>query len=185
MLRRLVGPLSCCWLRSPGARAQESASSAIVGLVTDTTQAALPGATVTVTQVGTSAQRVVVTDGEGRFSVPGLRPATYTVRGRAFRASHRPKSSSSTLRNGETVRPTLTLAVGNVAEQITVTGESPLLQTHQRVRRSGHFGKDDRGSAAERPRRAVAHRAVRRRHAASRSIAARSSAPPAAAATSS
>ena len=35
-----------------GAHAQESASSAIIGLVTDTTQASLPGATVTVTQVG-------------------------------------------------------------------------------------------------------------------------------------
>ena len=45
------------------------------------------------------------------------------------RASHPPKSRSLTLRNGETVRPTLTLGLGNVAEQITVTGETPLLQT--------------------------------------------------------
>ena len=79
MLRRLVCPalalmVSVCL---DVAYAQESASSAIIGLVTDTTQAALPGATVTVTQVGTGAQRVAVTDAEGRFSVPGLRPAAY------------------------------------------------------------------------------------------------------------
>jgi len=63
-----------------GARAQESASSSIVGVVTDTTQAPLPGATITVTQLGTGLQRVVVTDTEGRFAMPGLRPATYDIK---------------------------------------------------------------------------------------------------------
>ncbi len=110
------------------AHAQESASSAIIGLVTDTTQASLPGATVTVTQVATGAQRVIVTDAEGRFSVPGLRPATYDVK--VELSGFTPAEMKQlTLRNGETVRPTLTLAVGTVAEQITVTGETPLLQT--------------------------------------------------------
>ena len=53
------------------ASAQQSASSAIVRQVTDTTQSGLPGATVTVTNVGTGAARTAVTDGDGRFSVPG------------------------------------------------------------------------------------------------------------------
>jgi len=129
MLRRLVGlTLAALVALSGHAGAQESASSAIVGVVTDTTQASLPGATVTVTQVGTSAQRVVVTDGEGRFSVPGLRPATYSVRVE-LQGFTPAEIKELTLRNGETVRPTLTLGLGNVAEQITVTGETPLLQT--------------------------------------------------------
>jgi len=129
MLRRLVGlTLTVLVALSAPAGAQESASSAIVGVVTDATQATLPGATVTVTQVGTSAQRVVVTDNEGRFSVPGLRPATYSVKVElAGFASAEIKEL--TLRNGETVRPALTLGLSNVAEQITVTGETPLLQT--------------------------------------------------------
>ena len=111
-----------------GAHAQESASSAIIGLVTDSTQASLPGATVTVTQVATGAQRVVVTDVEGRFSVPGLRPAAYDVK--VELSGFTPAELKQlTLRNGETVRPTLTLSVGTLAEQITVTGETPLLQT--------------------------------------------------------
>ena len=58
------------------AAAQQSASSGLVGLVTDSSQAAIPGATVTVTNVGTNAQRTAVTDGEGRFLVPALPPAT-------------------------------------------------------------------------------------------------------------
>ena len=55
--------------------AQQSASSGLAGLVTDSSQAAIPGATVTVTNVGTNAQRTTITDGEGRFSVPALPPA--------------------------------------------------------------------------------------------------------------
>ena len=44
------------------------------------TKGAMPGATVTVINTGTNAQRVVNTDGEGRFSIPNLPPAIYTVR---------------------------------------------------------------------------------------------------------
>jgi len=40
-----------------GIRAQESASSGIVGQVLDTSKGAMPGATVTVTNTGTNAQR--------------------------------------------------------------------------------------------------------------------------------
>src|ERR1043166_6579853 len=128
MLRRLVG-LTLVVLVACSARAgaQESASSAIVGVVTDATQAALPGATVTVTQVGTSAQRVAVSDSEGRFSVQGLRPATYSVRVE-LQGFAPAEIKELTLPNGETVRPTLTLGLSNVTEQITVTGQAPLLQ---------------------------------------------------------
>ena len=81
MLRRLVTLTLVVLVGvAAGARAQESASSSIVGVVTDSTQAPLPGATVTVTQAGTGLQRVVVTDSEGRFSMPGLRPATYDIK---------------------------------------------------------------------------------------------------------
>ncbi|HEY1304360.1 MAG TPA: TonB-dependent receptor [Vicinamibacterales bacterium] len=129
MLRRLVGlTLTVLVALSAHAGAQESASSAIVGLVTDSTQAALPGATVTVIQLGTSAQRVVVTDAEGRFSVPGLRPAVYSVRAE-LQGFTLAEIKELTLRTGETVRPTLVLGVANVTEQITVTSEAPLLQT--------------------------------------------------------
>ena len=129
MVRRLVGlTFAVLVVLSSAAGAQESASSANVGVVVDSTQASLPGATVTVTQVGTSAQRVVVTDGEGRFSVPGLRPTTYNIR--VELTGFMPAEIKDvTLRNGETIRPTLTMGLGNVSEQITVTSSVPLLQT--------------------------------------------------------
>ena len=55
------------FLMPAGVGAQQSASSGLVGLVTDSSQGAVPGATVTVTNVGTNAQLTTVTDGEGRF----------------------------------------------------------------------------------------------------------------------
>jgi hypothetical protein len=110
------------------ALAQESASSGIVGQVVDSTRGALPGASVTVTNTGTNAQRTAVTDADGRFSVPNLPPAVYSI--------HVELSGFQTvdlkdvrLTNGEIARPAITLGVANVAENVTVTGQSPLLQT--------------------------------------------------------
>ena len=109
-------------------RAQESASSGIVGQVIDATKGAMPGATVTVINTGTNAQRVVNTDGEGRFSVPNLSPATYTVRVE-LSGFQTMELKGLTLRNGEVSRPTITMGLANVSENVTVVGMSPLLQT--------------------------------------------------------
>ena len=108
--------------------AQQSASSGLVGQVTDASQAAIPGATVTVTNVGTNAQRTTVTDGEGRFSVPALPPATYHIKVelQGFRTA---ELQNFVLRQGETARPAITLGIATVSESVTVTGDAPLLQT--------------------------------------------------------
>jgi Carboxypeptidase regulatory-like domain/TonB dependent receptor-like, beta-barrel/TonB-dependent Receptor Plug Domain len=129
MTRRLGSmTLVALWLLTAGLRAQESASSGIVGQVVDSTRGAMPGATVTVINVGTNAQRVVNTDGEGRFSVPNLPPATYRVR--VELSGFAPAELKElVLRNGEVARPTITLGLANVAETVTVVGLSPLLQT--------------------------------------------------------
>ncbi len=113
---------------STGIRAQESASSGIVGQVIDTTKGAMPGATVTVTNTGTNARRVVNTDSEGRFSIPNLPPATYTIRVElsGFQTA---ELKDVVLRNGEVGRPTITLGMASVSETVTVVGMSPLLQT--------------------------------------------------------
>ena len=128
MTRRLAGLTLVFVLLSAGAWAQESASSGISGQVIDSTKGAMPGATVTVTNLGTNAQRTAVTDAEGRFSVPNLPPATYRVRVElsGFTTS---ELANLVLRNGEIARPTITLSVASIAENVTVVGTSPLLQT--------------------------------------------------------
>ncbi|HEV8347481.1 MAG TPA: carboxypeptidase regulatory-like domain-containing protein, partial [Vicinamibacterales bacterium] len=120
--------LAALMLPSAGSSAQESASSGIVGQVTDSTRGALPGATVTVTNTGTNAQRAAVTDAEGRFTIPNLPPATYEIRVElsGFQTA---ELKDVTLRNGEIARPNVVLGLASVAENVTVTGLSPLLQT--------------------------------------------------------
>jgi hypothetical protein len=129
MLQRLFGLTAAALLSlSVAARAQESASSGIIGQVLDSSKATVPGATVTVTNIGTNAQRLTQSDAEGRFSLPNLPPAIYSLKVElsGFQTA---EIQDLTLRNGEIARPTVTLGLATIAETILVQGQSPLLQT--------------------------------------------------------
>jgi Carboxypeptidase regulatory-like domain/TonB-dependent Receptor Plug Domain len=78
MARRITAFLVGLLLVSAGAGAQERFGS-LAGTVTDTTKAAVPGATVTATNKETNAQRVAVTGSEGSYRVPDLDPGRYSV----------------------------------------------------------------------------------------------------------
>src|SRR6202451_2074786 len=62
------------------ALAQGETTSAIVGEVRDTTNAVVPGVTVTITNHETGLKRTVQTDEAGRFNFPQLKPGTCSVR---------------------------------------------------------------------------------------------------------
>jgi len=113
---------------STGALAQQSAASGILGQVLDSSGAAVPGATVTVTNAGTNAQRTATSDAEGRFSFPSLPPAVYTLHAelQGFQSAD---VKNFELRTGETASPTLTLGLGSVTESVSVRADAPLLQT--------------------------------------------------------
>src|SRR6202051_3966870 len=59
---------------------QGETTSAIIGQVSDASGAAVPGATVTVTNKETEFKRSASTDELGRFNFPQLKPGTYSVR---------------------------------------------------------------------------------------------------------
>src|ERR1700676_2294110 len=59
---------------------QGETTSAIIGQVSDASGAAVPGATVTITNTDTALKRSASTDESGRFNFPQLKPGTYTVR---------------------------------------------------------------------------------------------------------
>src|ERR1700738_5149614 len=77
---RLVLAVSFLFLIAAQALAQGETTSAIMGHVTDATNAAIPGATVTIRNPQTGLQRSAKTDDEGRFDFPQLRPGTYSVK---------------------------------------------------------------------------------------------------------
>jgi protocatechuate 3,4-dioxygenase beta subunit len=59
---------------------QGETTSAIIGQVSDATGAAVPNATVTVTNSDTGLRRSASTDDSGRFNFPQLKPGIYTVK---------------------------------------------------------------------------------------------------------
>src|SRR5215469_4507079 len=108
--------------------AQQTAASGIVGQVIDTTQAAIAGAAVTVTNIGTHAQRTATTDMGGNFSIPNLAPARDEIRVEkaGFQSA---VVSAFDLPIGQIAHPIVTMSVGAVSESVNVQAEAPLLQS--------------------------------------------------------
>ncbi len=83
MFRRAVYALACVLALTLPAAAQEQTGQ-IQGAVKDTSGAVLPGVTVEIANVSTgAAPATVVTDANGVYRVPGLRPGKYEVTGQA------------------------------------------------------------------------------------------------------
>jgi len=78
-LRRLVLiPAVVASVSPPQALAQGETTSAIVGQVRDTTNAVVPGASVTIANPETGLKRSAKTDDAGRFNFPQLKPGSYS-----------------------------------------------------------------------------------------------------------
>lgn len=63
----------------PGVWGQATTTSSIVGQVTDSTQAAIPGADVTLTDRSTKASRVTQSNEQGRYIFVNIEPGTYGI----------------------------------------------------------------------------------------------------------
>src|SRR5260370_14927583 len=71
---------SLAFLMPEAAYSQGETTSAIVGHVNDASGAAVPDATVTVTNKETGLRRSASTDESGRFNFPQLKPGAYSVK---------------------------------------------------------------------------------------------------------
>jgi hypothetical protein len=107
--------------------AQESRGT-ILGTVIDPQAAAVPGATVVVTNVDTNAAKRTTTNESGYYEVPLLDPGNYSVT--AENAGFRKFVHSGIILNvNSRARIDIQLQIGSQAETVTVTAEAPLLET--------------------------------------------------------
>src|ERR1700760_1918928 len=103
-------------------------TGSITGTVTDSSGAAIAGATVTILQVGTNATRVVTTSDVGSYTVTQLAPGSYDVKvdKNGFDSS---RQSNITLVIDQVAKIDVRLNVGSNQQIVNVTAESPVIQT--------------------------------------------------------
>lgn len=103
-------------------------SSSIVGDVADASGAAVPGATIVVTNTGTAATRQIVSDANGSYVFAQLPPGNYQIVA-SLAGFKRYEVSSINLPVNQTIRVDIAFSVGDVAEQVQVTAAAPLLES--------------------------------------------------------
>jgi len=92
----------------------------IVGTVTDPSGALLPGAKITVVEAGTGLTRTAVTDSQGYYVIPSLKPAQYSVSAEA--SGFRTSKETVTLLADQTLTVNSRLQIGSPTETVEVTG---------------------------------------------------------------
>ena len=102
--------------------------SALNGIVTDSTGAAIPAVTVTAVDVQTNVETRAVTTDSGVFRLPYLQPGIYklTVSKTGFRPS---AVDNVTLRVAQTLTVDFKLEIGQVTDSVSVSAEPPLIET--------------------------------------------------------
>ena len=111
----------------------QTVSGTIQGTVTDATGAALPGTTITIRNVDTGFQRVVVTNERGGYSAPYVPIGKYRIHAELSGMNPVEKSNIDVGLNFTRVID-FQMTVSGVAESITVTAEAPRI--NRRTRRS-------------------------------------------------
>src|SRR5215470_3276727 len=108
--------LACAWFASVSPARAQTAAGEITGVVKDPGGAAVPGATITVTDTRTNLQRVVVSTGEGVYTAASLAPGEYRldIELAGFKSVRR---EGVRLATGEKARIDFQLSVGGVQEQ--------------------------------------------------------------------
>ena len=126
-MKRIILALLLVCTTANYAAAQQTTGN-IQGRVTDAQGAAVPGATVTGKNSATGFVRSEVSDAEGAYRLTGLPVGTYDITAelQGFTKFERKQVIVSV---GQSVPIDVTLNVAGVQEAVTVTGESPMIET--------------------------------------------------------
>src|SRR5436190_5304358 len=129
MGRRFAAIVSFVFLFvTPALLRAQAVKGGLLGNVLDDAGLAVPGATVTVTEVNTNISYTTVTNESGYYVFSNLKDGTYRVAAELT-------GFKKVVRDGvrvdvnQTVRVDLKMVVGTLEESITVVGAAPLLQT--------------------------------------------------------
>ncbi len=110
--------------------AQSTTTGSVGGVVTNPNKEVVPGATVTVKNVGTNKEDTATTDDTGRFKVPNLKPGNYsvTVSSSGFSPS---QMDNVVVEIGRETTLEVALSVGPVTGTVDVSAEAPVINTTQ------------------------------------------------------
>ena len=129
-LQLVVAVLAACLMASTAFAQGGGASTtgSISGKVSDTSNAVLPGVTVNATSPALMGVQSSVTDGGGNYRFPALPPGTYTL---SFELPgfNTLKRENIVIAMGFTATINVELAVASLQETVTVTGDSPVIDT--------------------------------------------------------
>ena len=124
--RGLAATLLVCTF-APVLSAQEFRAT-VKGQVVDPSHASVPGVTVTVQNQDTNEIVSAVTNSDGAYTIPFLRPGLYTL-SVDLTGFQKYVRKDMRLEVSQTALVNIQLAVAGVTEQTTVTAESPLLES--------------------------------------------------------
>lgn len=115
--------------------------STITGTVTDQNGGTVAGASVTIVNVDTNAERTVTSDSTGNYEAPLLEIGKYriTVTAPSFKKSIR---ENITLQTGDRLPVDIVLEPGDVGAEVTVTAEAPLVESESSDRGSVVTGRE-------------------------------------------
>jgi hypothetical protein len=128
MLRK-VG-LAVLVLLSGSGLAFAQATASINGRIVDQGGAVLPGVAVTATNAATGAARDTFTNAEGLYSIPALTAGTYSVRAQIAGFTTFVREGIELL-TGSNLTVDAQLGLANLQENLTVTGQAPLVEATQ------------------------------------------------------
>ena len=127
-LRQWTGLLVVMIALLPGTAAGQTGAASLTGLVSDSSGAAVPGATVIATNQATNVDYTAVSNDAGNYTVTSLPVGTYVVKAELARfktAATKPIQ----LEAMQIARIDFKLELGALEETVEVTGESSVLQT--------------------------------------------------------
>ena len=115
-------------LVSPLSAAAQSDAAAVLGVVSDESGGAVPGVSVTLSNVATGIQSVVVTDGEGAYQFLNVKVGTYRLEAELQGFTTAVVSNIEVTVNARQ-RVDVALRVGSIGETVEVVGAARLLES--------------------------------------------------------